>query len=135
MTRLTYDLRAYDLEILIQSARDCLEAQSNYCRYVHIPATHKDKTTQQITSKHENFIAAFTAFNIHNHNLANMCALVGADVFAVIALTKAMDRHDRRYETCTQLPRTAKGQDQMRNALSLKSPYYRSTGRRKAWTE
>lgn len=124
--------QTYNPFILISAAREYLHAEEAYHHYESmIPYSDSNPTYTEYRVS----LAIATTLSA---TFETMCSLINADQNTIIAVVKAMNRHDRRnhWTTTTDLGQTAHTRKQLCRALTRDyDPYYRSTGRRKAWTK
>ena len=79
-----------------------------------------------------------TASTCTAYALRCACEVVSADMDAVIAMAKSMNRYEKRerWQVCAHLPRDYYGDDRVRRFLAKPDEWagcFRSTGRRQPW--
>ena len=137
----------YKPEVLVEMAQECLDADYSYHDFI---VRHKNQYGSLVLKTTEDSIGNWTnekSVSCTYSSLSSACRLVGADVSAVLAMVKAMNRYERRmrWQVCAHLPSGwcsqcgeygEYGEDQVRRFFAVRkwdADCFQSTGRRYPW--
>ena len=127
---------SYNVKSLLDMAQEYLNAENEYRVFLltfkggWVPSMKPEEYGEY---RHKETASTCTAYA-----LRCACEVVSADVNAVIAMAKAMNRYEKRerWQVCAHLPRDYYGDDRVRRFLAKPDEwagYFRSTGRRYPW--
>ena len=126
----------YNVKALLDMAQEYLNAENEYRVFLltfkggWVPSTKPEEYGEY---RHKETASTCTAYA-----LRCACEVVSADMDAVIAMAKSMNRYEKRerWQVCAHLPRDYYGDDRVRRFLAKPDEwagYFRSTGRRQPW--
>ena len=126
----------YNVKSLLDMAQEYLSAENEYRVFLltfkggWVPST---KPAEYGEYRHKETASTCTAYA-----LRCACEVVSADMDAVIAMAKSMNRYEKRerWQVCAHLPRDYYGDDRVRRFLAKPDEWagcFRSTGRRQPW--
>ena len=126
----------YNVKSLLDMAQEYLNAENEYRVFLltfkggWVPSTKPEEYGEY---RHKETASTCTAYA-----LRCACEVVSADMDAVIAMAKSMNRYEKRerWQVCAHLPRDYYGDDRVRRFLAKPDEwagYFRSTGRRQPW--
>lgn len=126
----------YNVKSLLDMAQEYLNAENEYRVFLltfkggWVPSMKPEEYGEY---RHKETASTCTAYA-----LRCACEVVSADMDAVIAMAKSMNRYEKRerWQVCAHLPRDYYGDDRVRRFLAKPDEwagYFRSTGRRQPW--
>ena len=126
----------YNVKSLLDMAQEYLNAENEYRVFLltfkggWVPSTKPEEYGEY---RHKETASTCTAYA-----LRCACEVVSADMDAVIAMAKSMNRYEKRerWQVCAHLPRDYYGDDRVRRFLAKPDEWagcFRSTGRRQPW--
>ena len=126
----------YNVKALLDMAQEYLNAENEYRVFLltfkggWVPSTKPEEYGEY---RHKETASTCTAYA-----LRCACEVVSADMDAVIAMAKSMNRYEKRerWQVCAHLPRDYYGDDRVRRFLAKPDEWagcFRSTGRRQPW--
>ncbi len=126
----------YNVKSLLDMAQEYLNAENEYRVFLltfkggWVPSMKPEEYGEY---RHKETASTCTAYA-----LRCACEVVSADMDAVIAMAKSMNRYEKRerWQVCAHLPRDYYGDDRVRRFLAKPDEWagcFRSTGRRQPW--
>ena len=126
----------YNVKSLLDMAQEYLNAENEYRVFLltfkggWVPSMKPEEYGEY---RHKETASTCTAYA-----LRCACEVVSADMDAVIAMAKSMNRYEKRerWQVCAHLPRDYYGDDRVRRFLAKPDEWagcLRSTGRRQPW--
>ena len=126
----------YNVNSLLDMAQEYLNAENEYRVFLltfkggWVPSMKPEEYGEY---RHKETASTCTAYA-----LRCACEVVSADMDAVIAMAKSMNRYEKRerWQVCAHLPRDYYGDDRVRRFLAKPDEWagcFRSTGRRQPW--
>lgn len=126
----------YNVKSLLDMAQEYLNSENEYRVFLltfkggWVPSMKPEEYGEY---RHKETASTCTAYA-----LRCACEVVSADMDAVIAMAKSMNRYEKRerWQVCAHLPRDYYGDDRVRRFLAKPDEwagYFRSTGRRQPW--
>lgn len=126
----------YNVKALLDMAQEYLNAENEYRVFLltfkggWVPSMKPEEYGEY---RHKETASTCTAYA-----LRCACEVVSADMDAVIAMAKSMNRYEKRerWQVCAHLPRDYYGDDRVRRFLAKPDEWagcFRSTGRRQPW--
>ena len=126
----------YNVKSLLDMAQEYLNAENEYRVFLltfkggWVPSMKPEEYGEY---RHKETASTCTAYA-----LRCACEVVSADMDAVIAMAKSMNRYGERerWQVCAHLPRDYYGDDRVRRFLAKPDEWagcFRSTGRRQPW--
>ena len=126
----------YNVKSLLDMAQEYLNAENEYRVFLltfkggWVPSMKPEEYGEY---RHKETASTCTA-----SALRCACEVVSADMDAVIAMAKSMNRYEKRerWQVCAHLPRDYYGDDRVRRFLAKPDEWagcFRSTGRRQPW--
>ena len=126
----------YNVKSLLDMAQEYLNAENEYRVFLLtfkgglVPSMKPEEYGEY---RHKETASTCTAYA-----LRCACEVVSADMDAVIAMAKSMNRYEKRerWQVCAHLPRDYYGDDRVRRFLAKPDEWagcFRSTGRRQPW--
>lgn len=127
---------SYNVSALLDMAQEYLNAENEY--RVFLLTFKGGLVTSMKPEEYGEYRHKETASSCTAYALRCACEVVSADMDAVIAMAKAMNRYEKRerWQVCAHIPRDYYGENRIRRFLSGGNEwtgYFRSTGRRQPW--
>ena len=128
----------YKPEILVEMAQEYLQAEEAFRVFVKKHTPFPGYCNLSDRNDESEYWRLDRSVSCTWDALRSACRMVDANIDAVLAMAKAMNRYEKRerWQVCAHLPRDYYGDDRVRRFLAKPDEWagcFRSTGRRQPW--